>query len=346
MEQTIKTALQSLPRESALRLLYDDEQAFYLNHFNHFTSHVIREKKILIFENPNRMLVNYEYDVTNLPSEDSPLFVFLPDTKKNWLKVSWEGRRLAISSKEKVSKLIFEYLKKEVVQLIKEMHSEGSPTQFWDEYLWSKCEHIPCFIEGLFSEKEEKTGQLLVEYYDSFETFQHVGHKYSLFDERQYGYNYTFETGSSHWLYVKAPDKFQLVINTDDNRATEIKTNDPEIKAYKISQTTTLQAVIFQICIRVPRTLKWWYGLIAIFGLLYFLAFLIVSIILVSKGLPMTPVFAQVGISVIAAIIASRGWMMNDETILKKISLIMTAIAIAILVCLTVMYSISSFSAV
>ena len=57
----------------------------------------------------------------------------------------------------------------------------------------------------------------------------------------------------------------------------------------------------------------------------------------------MTPVYAQVGISLVAAIIATRGWIMNDETVLKRVSNTMTVLAILILVLLVTMYAVAGF---
>lgn len=59
----------------------------------------------------------------------------------------------------------------------------------------------------------------------------------------------------------------------------------------------------------------------------------------------MGPAFAQVGISLVAAIIATRGWIMNDETVLKRVSYAMTVLAVLILVLLVVIYSIAGFMA-
>ena len=74
---------------------------------------------------------------------------------------------------------------------------------------------------------------------------------------------------------------------------------------------------------------------------MFLLAFLVLGILFIVKGKSLTPVFAQVGISFVAAIIASRGWMMNDETVLKRVSNIMTAIASGILVLLVAMYAVA-----
>lgn len=333
----------SLPENSALRLFCCNELEFYRQYFNQFTSAVIREKRIIEFENPNRLKMTYEYDVANLNMTTLPLFVFLPSTRKNWMKVSWEGRRLAISSADQINPLIFAKVENDMVQLQGILQFKETPLEFWNKRIWpGHC--LACFVDGLFSNNSIACGQLIVEFYDSFEHFEPVGHKCSLFDERRYSYDYSIECGSSHWIYVKAPDKFQVVMSSNDTRAEEIKGNDPEIRAYRIHPGNTLKPIHFNIDVRVPITFKWWYGMIVLLGIAFIPAFMIISCCLIKKGIQLTPAFAQVGISLVAAIIAARGWMMNDETVLKRVSLIMTGVAITILICLIIMYSVSGFA--
>lgn len=339
MEQRIIDAVKKLPQDARLRLFIEDELAFYKTYCNQFTSRTIREKKILEFENPNRMRVTYEFDVNKLDKTEAPLFIFLPDTRKNWMKVMWEGRRLTVSSTESVRGTIFKIVEKDLDRIKTDLNYSGTPRKLWEDQIWPG--HIPCFVDGSFIKNQWENGQMVVEYYDTFETFKPVGHKWSLFDERRYVYNYAMESGSSHWFYVKAPEKFQVVTATEDGRAKDIPGNDPEIKAYRIIPDAEKSQLEFNIDIRVPRTLKWWYGMIVLLAGMFLLAFLVLGILFIVKGKPLTPVFAQVGISFVAAIIASRGWMMNDETVLKRVSNIMTAIASGILVLLVAMYAVA-----
>lgn len=339
MEQKIKDAVKKLPEKARLRVFVENELSFYKLYCNHFTSRIIREKRILEFENPNRMRVTYEFDVSKLEKKNDPLFIFLPDTRKNWMKVIWEGKRMTVSSSGSISGLIFRLLENDLIWLKSELGFTETTFEFWEKSIWPG--HIPCFVDGSFIKGDCENGQMVVEYYDSFEKFDQVGRKWSLFDERRYVYDYTMESGSSHWLYVKAPEKFQVVTTTDDNRAKVIPGNDPEIKAYRIMPESEKNPVRFNIDIRVPRTLKWWYGMIVILAFLFLMSFLALGTLFIVKDKHLTPVFAQVGISFVAAIIASRGWMMNDETVLKRVSNIMTTIASGILVALIVIYAVA-----
>lgn len=337
MRQDIRRAIQGLSRNNPLYIFINSELEFYRQFFPQFVSKVIREKRILEFENPNRMKVTYEYDVAKLKNEIGPMFVFLPKTRKNWLRIIWEGRRLAVSSAESVSAMVLGTVEKDLQKVKEETKYNGDLKELWRDEIWPG--HIPCFIDGSFIKESVEVGQLVVEYYDSFDYYEHVGHKWSLFDERRYGYDYALEAGSSHWIYVKSPDKFQVIMLCADKRVEEIKGNDPEIKAYRLFPNNDRDAIHFDIDIRVPRTLKWWYGMIVISGALFVFSFIVLSIIHIVKSRPLPVAFAQVGVSLVAAIIASRGWMMNDETILMRVSNIMTVLAVVIMVVLVIMYS-------
>lgn len=333
--KTIK-GIKQLAEDSPLRLFVEDELGFYKKFFGQFNAAVTREKKILVFENPNRMKVTYEFDVQGLKAGSTPLFVFLPDTRKNWLKIYWEGKRLPVVAAEVIKNSVLGVVEDDVRWVSDEL-GEADMVAFWDRKVWGGRTQLPCFVSG---EQLSGDGQLVVEYYDSFDDYEHRG---CLFDERRYTYNYVLEAGKSHWIYVKAPDKFQIDLATKDNRAERIEGNDPEIKAYRIYHGNDDVPVKFNLDVKVPKTLKWWYGMVVSIGMAFMLAFVSIGITLIVNKKTLTPVFAQVGISIVAAIIASRGWMMNDETVLKRVSNLMTILAILILSCLVVLYTVSSF---
>ncbi|MCR5463238.1 MAG: hypothetical protein K6F06_01695 [Bacteroidales bacterium] len=344
MDERIKNAVKNLPKNSGLNLFVEDELSFYKTYFNHFTSHIIREKKILEFENPNRVKMTYEFDLNRLDKKNTadPLFVFLPDTRKNWMKVMWKGERLTISSSENVRDAIYRIVEDDLSIVKSAIGKEGTVPRLWEEEFWPG--HIPCFVDGSFIKEEAENGLMVIEYYDSFENFNHVGLKWGLFNERRYSYDYALESGNSHWIYLKAPAKFQIDMSTDDKRAKSIKGNDPEVKAYRIIPGEETRNVRFNIDVKVPGTLKWWYRMIVILAAAYLVAFGIIASKMICNGVDLSPVFAQVGISLIAAIIATRGWIMNDETVLKRVSYIMTGLATGILVLLVVMYSMAGFN--
>lgn len=335
MEVKILNAINKLPEDSPLRFFVEDELGFYKKYFRHFNSSVTREKKILFFENPNRIRVTYEFDVQKLPDTNAPLFIFLPDTRKNWLRLSWEGHRLTVTPAEEIKNAVWEVVKDDVVKVFDALY-EPEEDVFWDKKIWGGRTQLPCFVNGT---QMAGDGQLVVEYYDSFESFDHIGR---LFDERRYTYYYTLEAGNSHWLYVKAPEKFQIDLTTKDKRAILIKGNDPEIKAYRIHHGTEKVPVKFNVDIKVPRSLKLWYRALVGLGVVYIFCFIAVFYAAIKSDITIkefSPVYAQVGISIIAAIIATRGWLMNEETVLERVSKWFTWIVIVIVALLVGGYS-------
>lgn len=335
MEVIIMNAVNKLPKDSPLRLFVEDELGFYKKYFRHFNSSVTREKKILLFENPNRIRVTYEFDVQKLPNTDVLLFIFLPDTRKNWLRLSWKGQRLTVTPAEEIKNAVWEVVKDDVIKVFDALY-EPDKDVLWDKKIWGGRTQLPCFVNGT---QVAGDGQLVVEYYDSFESFDHIG---CLFDERRYTYHYTLEAGKSHWLYVKAPEKFQIDLTTKDKRANVIKGNDPEIKAYRIHHGTNNVPVKFNVDIKVPRSLKLWYRALVGLGVVYILCFIAVFYAAIKSDLTIkefSPVYAQVGISIIAAIIATRGWLMNEETVLGRVSKWFTWIVIVIVALLVGGYS-------
>ena len=337
MDDKIIKTIKNLSESHPLRTFVEDEQFFYKKYFNNFTSSVIREKKILVFENPNRMYVVFEFDVQNLQTSEKPLFIFMPYTRKNWLKITWKGRRLSVCNAEEVKNAVWQVIKNDLFKIMQQLGEEYEKEEIWEKKLWGKRKRIPCFVSGTLL---EGSSQLVVEFYDSFKDYKHKG---CLFEERCYNYEYTLDAGTSHWIYAKAPEKFQITLKTSDKRAELIKGNDPEIKAYRIFHSSQTKPVRFNIEICVPETLKWWYWMIVVLSACYIVGFSLFGCVLIKKGVPLSPAFAQVGIALVTAIIATRGWIMNDETVLRRVSKIMTVLAIIILIILFVSYLASGF---
>lgn len=95
MDKQIKDAIHQ--QKSALCLFFDDEKAFYQKHCNELAGRIIREKRILEFETPNRVKVTYEYDIEASKKdvgEKDIVFLFLPDKRKSWQKSLLMGRGL------------------------------------------------------------------------------------------------------------------------------------------------------------------------------------------------------------------------------------------------------------
>ena len=144
------------------------------------------------------------------------------------------------------------------------------------------------------------------------------------------------------WLYVKAPEKFDINVVYDKLYVEKNAGEDPEINSFTIKGNKFFDEVQFKLSVKVPGTLKLWYSALVILGVAYVLGFVGVFIAAFFKGVDgsrFSPVYAQVGISIGAAIIATRGWLMNEETVLGRVSKWFTWIVIVIVVLLVGGYS-------
>lgn len=117
---------------------------------------------------------------------------------------------------------------------------------------------------------------------------------------------------------------------------------DPEINSFTIKGNVAPEEVRFKLSVKVPGTLKLWYSALVTLGAAFVLGFAGVFVVAIMQGVDagnFSPVYAQVGISIIAAIIATRGWLMNEETVLGRVSKWLTWIVIVIVVMLVGVYS-------
>ena len=142
------------------------------------------------------------------------------------------------------------------------------------------------------------------------------------------------------WLYVKSPNRFDINVCYDSTFIEKNEEIDPEISSYTIKKNEGIEQ--FKITVKVPSTLRLWYCSLVSLGVVYILSFLVASVFAVCKDLTIqefSPVYAQVGISIIAAVIATRGWLTNEETVLSRVSKCLTVIVIIIIVLLVLAYS-------
>lgn len=346
MEARIKEAL--LKQESALRQFMEDERAFYTKYYHSLTERIIREKRILEFENPNRVKVCYEYDVVALPvknngKEEDITFLFLPDKRKSWLKVFLNGKRVTVVDGKKVRDVLFEVVKNDVAALKREVDYSRSEYALWEE-IWADKKPIPCFVFSKDVDAQLSDGGIVeIAFYDFLDVDTSKKRCAArLFDEKYYQYDYPKVANGNSWLYVKAPEKFDVDVVCDESYVEKNAGEDPEINSFTIKGDKALDEAQFKLSVKVPGTLKLWYTALVILGVAYVLGFICVFIAALLKGIDaskFSPVYAQVGISIIAAIIATRGWLMNEETVLGRVSKWFTWIVIVIVALLVGGYS-------
>ena len=343
MEKRIKEAI--LKQKSALCLFTDDERGFYRKYCHDLTDRIIREKRILEFENPNRVKVCYEYDVMAQSVDgngkvDGITFLFLPDKRKSWLKVFLNGRRVTIADGKKIKDTLYEVVKSDVAALKNDVDYTKSEYTLWEE-IWEDRKPIPCFVFSKDVNEQLKNGGIVeIAFYDFLDVDTSIKRcPARLFDEKYYGYEYPKVATGNSWLYVKAPSKFDVHVEYDKRFVEKNAGEDPEINSFTIKGDVAPEEVRFKLSVKVPGTLKLWYSALVILGVGYVLGFVGVFIAAHHQGIGpsgFSPVYAQVGISIIAAIIATRGWLMNEETVLGRVSKGLTWIVIvivAMLVC-------------
>lgn len=346
MEKRIKEAIQK--QKSALCLFIDDERGFYKKYCHDLTDRIIREKRILEFENPNRVKVCYEYDVvaqsanTN-EKEDGITFLFLPDKRKSWLKVFLNGRRVTIADGKKIKDTLYEEVKNDVAALKNDVEYKQSEYALWEE-IWEDRKPIPCFIFSKDVNAHLKNGGIVeIAFYDFLDVDTSIRRcPARLFDEKYYEYEYPKVAIGNSWLYVKAPSKFDIHVNYDKPFVEKNAGEDPEINSFTIKGDKATDEVQFKLSVKVPGTLKLWYSALVTLGVTFVLGFAGVFAAAIKQGVNasgFSPVYAQVGISIIAAIIATRGWLMNEETVLGRVSKWFTWIVIVIVVMLVGVYS-------
>jgi len=342
MDNKIKEAI--LQQRSALCLFVEYDRAFYAKYCHDFTDRIIREKRILEFENPNRVKVTYEYDVVAGDAyQDDMVFLFLPDKRKSWMKIFFRGQRLTIPDSSSIKGYLFKVVEDDLKKLKDTLETEQTIESLWSE-IWAERKSIPCFIytkavAALLSEG----GIMEITFYDFLNDYTTSKHcRISLFKEKHYAYEYPKVAKGNSWLYVKAPSRFDINVDFDSSFIEKNDEHDPEISSYTIKWKENTKKTFFKIAVTVPTTLKAWYSWLVILGVAVVMCFVGVFIAALIKGVEnkeFSPVYAQVGICIIAAIIATRGWLMNEETVLGRVSNWFTGIMISIVVILVVGYS-------
>lgn len=343
MNQRIKEAI--LQQKSALCRFIEDENAFYEEYCNELSSRIIREKRILEFETPNRVKVTYEYDVEapqkTLDDKDV-VFLFLPDKRKSWLKIFVDGKRLTIPNSGKIRDSLFELVKTDVEKLRTVLNLEKSAVELWRD-IWEEKKSIPCFIFVKSIPVGFDTGIIEIVFYDFLDVDNDRGKCWCrLFDEKHYLYSYPMVAQGNSWLYLKSPSRFDISVDYNSICVEKNEEIDPEISSYTIKGSSNTESEIFKISIKVPRTLRFWYSSLVFLGIFFILCFIGALVFAIYNDLSVndfSPVYAQVGISIIAAVIATRGWLMNEETVLKRVSNCLTCIVIIVVFMLIGTYS-------
>lgn len=241
------------------------------------------------------------------------------------MKIFLEDKRVSIASKTKVVSLLINKLGAELDFFAKLLNSSKENVAL---RLYEASDGKPCFVE--FNQKEYKGQQSLllsITFFDSIRNkVSHCRKRWwSPLQEKQISYSYNTISGTANaWVYFKSPANFVLSVsnNATNGQYEAAPSNDDEITSLVLTSKGEKLSIDFKISINVPNALNVWYNVmlyLAYSGVLW-------GLILVSNALwgsihnKTIETFNNCSYAIIAALIATRGWLMSEEQVMKKIS--------------------------
>lgn len=330
--------------------LLTETTAFYEQHFDHLIAKVAREKRRMEFETPNRVRLTNEYELENTDDlKDGEYYLFNTRDRLSWLTIFTDDKQVAVVSRKRVMDLLRGCLKAELGKLASQIKK---PQEELIEYLYEMSDGKPCFISCKSDVKS-----IRLSYYDSVQSDKgkknSKGCKYfqPIF-EKSIAYNYrTLAPTSNCWFYIRAPKDFNISV-VDDRNGINIErqsSQDFEVQSMVIKGSKDRQIVRFDIDVKVPIGLKWWYVAIywiSIIAILFALLLIIAhycgdacencwwNILIKNAG--------KGWYAIIAALITTRGWMMHESHAFNFLSKSYTVFVILLLIEAFVMAGLSS----
>lgn len=353
--QIIDNILHNQNQYPELNLLLSDVSGFCQNKFSKLIKRIVREKRQLDFETPNRIKITHEYTINQDNLNSNFYYLFTPSGRLDWLKIFIEDERVSIADKSIVKKAIYKSVKNEY-KLLKNSFPNMDKASFIDT-IYENLNGLPCFIE--YNNLEKISNQLscliIVEYRTSIQKVKQKNNLVQgLFNpivKKHIKYNYTpLSSRANSWLYLKAPRSFELnCITQTTSDIDSAQTNDPEICSYVIKSNGQMLNYDFDIFIKAPKSLSVWflslyystilailiitlslidkYNIFSKSELLHPLCFIHDSIKSIDEG-----ILVNLGFALIAGIIATRGWLIVEENILKKISIRYTVLMVVLFI--------------
>lgn len=316
-----------------INLLLSETTRFYEEVFDDLICHVAREKRQLVFETPNRVELTNEYELENLETlVDGVYFLFNTRDRLSWLTIYLENEHIPVVSRNRVCELLSSRLNGEDEKMATAI---GWSKEQLLNVLYSLSDGKPCFIHYI-----GKRHSIKLKYYDSVQKREGDGVKgcklLSPIVEKVLSYNYQpVSSTANNWFYTRSPKDFQLeaVVPEEKERFIERQSSqDPEIHSLVIRGNEGAGSIPFNIKVKVPEGLKWWY-----YGLYYAVwvatIFLALSIILlVVADVKLLQPYSVAGVyALFAAMITTRGWLMHDAHVFNELSKIYTVLSFVML---------------
>ena len=143
-EELVRIVQENSSSFSSIIFLLTETTRFYTENFNELQNAIKREKRLVVFETPSRVLMTHEYTVEGVGSlEDGFYFLFNATERLSWLRITIEEHRVSIASKYK----ILSYLKNKLGDEIKKMANIlGEEEDVIVNRLYEASDGKPCFI--------------------------------------------------------------------------------------------------------------------------------------------------------------------------------------------------------
>lgn len=320
--------------------LLTETTAFYEQHFGEMIAKVAREKRQMEFETPNRVRLTNEYELEDSDKlKEGEYYLFNTRDRLSWLTIYTDDKQVAVVSRKRVMELLQNCLETEIGKLASQIKKKQEELV---EFLYEKADGKPCFI---FCKSYVRSIRL--SYYDSVQNYTNGKSKegclcLSPILEKRIAYNYrTIAPISNCWFYVRAPKDFKISV-TDDRKGHGIEkqsVQDFEVQSMVIIGGKDRQIVRFNIDVKVPAGLKWWYTAIYWISIMAIL-FALLLIILHFVGGNCNSNWWNVLIknagkgwyAIIAALITTRGWMMHESHAFNFLSKSYTVFVIILLI--------------
>lgn len=320
--------------------LLTETTRFYEENFPQLIKCIAREKRQLNFETPNRVKMHYEYELEG--SDDlkaGAYYLFNTRSRLSWLIVEMESKQVAVVSSSVVKQKLSSVLKGEDEKLADALKITKADVL---NLLYDNSDGKPCFVNYI-----EKTKSVKISYYDSMqqsktEESSFIKKIFNPIAEREITYIYRpLAARANCWLYIKAPDKFAVTANPGDSQHEVSPSKDKEVSSFVFRGMEEQKEHHIKISVLVPTSMKIWYHsmlwlaiiILIILPLMLWLYYSSCSCYCCQKRIQYFLQQIPKGVyALIAAILATRGWLMHEEYVLGRLSKWYTIFIILLLI--------------
>lgn len=347
--ETNKQYINKFNNYSTIKEFLNDSTTYLKVKFNELNNIFLREKRSLNFETPNRVRIEHEYDVKqenlNLKA-NTPYFLINPISRLDWLQIFCDTTHISIAGADEIKQIVLNTMKEDIE---KYASSSNLNKKEVENDIWDLKQGLPCFI--IFPEAPKTNFIIKVKYYEAIYSTCTNKESYRLLNpirKREISYEYIPLSNRTSWLYLQAPDNFEITLY-ENEKIIEKKGTDPQVKSHAKTDNKKHK---YKIVISTAQSLNYWYNVIYYASAINcILLLLIIGNLLLTK-LNIT-VFNSISIQELiphklmsslvtfigAAIITTRSFLITEETMLKYYLMYLTTLFL-INITLYIIYSI------